>query len=131
MSEILQNFEIKHKDGKARTGILHLPHGDVRTPVFMPVGTNATVKAVPNDFLEEIDFEIILANTYHLFLRPGPDLIKEAGGLHGFSKWNKNFTSNLKKDEIKELNRLLNKAKTHRTRKTIFGTNYQIKRVEE
>ncbi|MBR5645987.1 MAG: tRNA guanosine(34) transglycosylase Tgt [Treponema sp.] len=86
-------FEIKNKSTKtkARTGVLHLAHGDVQTPVFMPVGTNATVKAMPNDFLQEIDFEIILANTYHLFLRPGADLIKEAGGLHGFSKWNKNF----------------------------------------
>ena len=90
---VLKIFDIKHKstDGKARTGTLHLPHGDVRTPVFMPVGTNATVKAMPKDFLEEIDFDIILANTYHLFLRPGPDLIKEAGGLHGFSQWKKNF----------------------------------------
>lgn len=86
-------FDIKHKsaDGKARTGTLHLPHGDVRTPVFMPVGTCATVKAMPKDFLEEIDFDIILANTYHLFLRPGADLVKEAGGLHGFSQWKKNF----------------------------------------
>ena len=93
MSNILKYFDIKHTsaDGKARTGTLHLPHGDVRTPVFMPVGTNATVKAMPKDFLEEIDFDIILANTYHLFLRPGPALIKEAGGLHGFSKWNRNF----------------------------------------
>ena len=57
----------------------------------MPVGTNATVKAMPNDFLREIEFEIILANTYHLFLRPGADLIQEAGGLHGFSKWDRNF----------------------------------------
>lgn len=86
-------FEIKHEssDGKSRTGILHLPHGDVQTPVFMPVGTNATVKAMPKNFLEEIGFEIILANTYHLYLRPGADLIQKAGGLHGFSKWNKNF----------------------------------------
>lgn len=93
MSEVLKYFDIKHKsaDGKARTGTLHLPHGDVRTPVFMPVGTNATVKAIPKDFLEEIDFDIILANTYHLFLRPGADLIAEAGGLHGFSQWKKNF----------------------------------------
>ncbi len=93
MSEVLKIFDIMHKsaDGKARTGTIHLPHGDVRTPVFMPVGTNATVKAMPKDFLEEIDFDIILANTYHLFLRPGPDLIKEAGGLHGFSQWKKNF----------------------------------------
>lgn len=90
MSEI---FDIIHKDAssKARTGICRLPHGDVRTPVFMPVGTNATVKAITKDDLEEIGFEIILANTYHLYLRPGADLIMEAGGLHGFSKWNKNF----------------------------------------
>ena len=93
MAQVLKIFDIKHKssDGKARTGVLHLPHGDVQTPVFMPVGTNATVKAMPKDFLEDIDFEIILANTYHLFLRPGPDLIKEAGGLHGFSQWKRNF----------------------------------------
>ncbi|MBQ0050811.1 MAG: tRNA guanosine(34) transglycosylase Tgt [Treponema sp.] len=86
-------FEIKHSstDGKARTGTLHLPHGDVQTPVFMPVGTNATVKALTKDDLEEIGFEIILANTYHLYLRPGPDTIEEAGGLHGFSGWKKNF----------------------------------------
>jgi len=86
-------FDIKHKNAlsKARTGVLHLAHGDVQTPVFMPVGTNATVKAMPKDFLEEIDFEIILANTYHLYLRPGADLVKEMGGLHGFSQWKKNF----------------------------------------
>jgi len=90
---VMKIFDIKHKstDGKARTGTIHLPHGDVRTPVFMPVGTNATVKAITIDDLHEIDFDIILANTYHLYLRPGADLIQEAGGLHGFSKWNKNF----------------------------------------
>lgn len=86
-------FEQIHQDenSRARTGILHLPHGDVQTPVFMPVGTNATVKALTKDDLDEIGFEIILANTYHLYLRPGADLIKKAGGLHGFSKWQKNF----------------------------------------
>ena len=57
----------------------------------MPVGTNATVKAISKDDLEEIGFEIILANTYHLYLRPGADIVHEAGGLHGFSKWNRNF----------------------------------------
>ncbi len=86
-------FDILHKssDGKSRTGILTLPHGTVKTPVFMPVGTCATVKAISKDDLEEIGFEIILANTYHLYLRPGSDLIKEAGGLHGFTKYNGNF----------------------------------------
>lgn len=86
-------FNILHKsaDGRARNGLLELPHGTVRTPVFMPVGTCATVKAITKDDLEEIGFEIILANTYHLFLRPGPDLIQEAGGLHGFSQYKGNF----------------------------------------
>src|SRR5574344_25818 len=93
MCDVLKIFDIKLKscEGEAWTGVLHLPHGDVQTPVFMPVGTNATVKAMSKDSLEEIGFEIILANTYHLFLRPGPDLIKEAGGLHGFSQWKRNF----------------------------------------
>lgn len=85
------NIIHKNKNSRSRTGILTLPHGTVQTPVFMPVGTCATVKAITQDDLEEIGFEIILANTYHLFLRPGADLIQKAGGLHGFSKWNRNF----------------------------------------
>ncbi len=86
-------FRTLAKDSKsaARTGIVELPHGRVRTPVFMPVGTNATVKAVTKDSLAEIGFEIILANTYHLYLRPGHELIREAGGLHGFTGWKGNF----------------------------------------
>ncbi len=86
-------FEVKHenKDSLARTGVLHLPHGDVRTPVFMPVGTKGTVKALSKDDLEEIGFEIILANTYHMYLRPGTQVVEENGGLHGFTKWNRNF----------------------------------------
>jgi queuine tRNA-ribosyltransferase len=70
---------------------MRLPHGDVETPVFMPVGTNATVKALTNDELVEIGFEIILSNTYHLYLRPGTDVIKTSGGLHQFSRWNRNY----------------------------------------
>ena len=86
-------FDINHKDekSKARNGVLHLPHGDVQTPVFMPVGTKGTVKALTKDDLEEIGFEIILANTYHMYLRPGADIVDEGGGLHGFTKWNRNF----------------------------------------
>ena len=76
---------------KARTGIVNLPHGPVRTPVFMPVGTHATVKAMTKDDLLEIGFEIILANTYHLYLRPGAETMAKAGGLHGFSGWKRNF----------------------------------------
>jgi len=86
-------FKTSAQDSKcaARTGILELPHGRVKTPVFMPVGTNATVKAVSKDSLASIGFEIILANTYHLYLRPGHELIREAGGLHGFTGWKGNF----------------------------------------
>jgi queuine tRNA-ribosyltransferase len=76
---------------KARTGRLFLPHGEIETPVFMPVGTNATVKALEAGGLEEIGFGIILANTYHLYLRPGYELVREAGGLHGFTGWKRNF----------------------------------------
>ena len=86
-------FTIVHKDPNcsARTGILNLPHGKIETPVFMPVGTNAAVKAMTRDDLEEIGFEIILSNTYHLFLRPGTDVIGSAGGLHKFMSWNRNI----------------------------------------
>lgn len=76
---------------RARTGIVRLPHGEVNTPAFMPVGTNATVKAIAPETLHSLGFRIILANTYHLFLRPGPEIIKSAGGLHGFSGWRGNF----------------------------------------
>lgn len=77
------------KQTGARIGILHTPHGDIETPVFMPVGTRATVKAMSADELEELGAQIILSNTYHLYLRPGEKLIKEAGGLHSFMNWQK------------------------------------------
>jgi queuine tRNA-ribosyltransferase len=86
-------FEITKKDSSsgARNGILNLPHGMVKTPVFMPVGTNGTVKALSNVDLEEIGFNLILANTYHLYLRPGMDVVSAAGGLGGFTKWRGNY----------------------------------------
>ncbi|MDR0685230.1 MAG: tRNA guanosine(34) transglycosylase Tgt [Spirochaetaceae bacterium] len=86
-------FVVRHRDrdSRARTGLLTLPHGGVSTPVFMPVGTNATVKALTNDDLYEIGFEIILSNTYHLYLRPGMDVIKAKGALHDFSGWKRNY----------------------------------------
>ncbi len=73
--------------GGGRRGELSLPHGRVQTPVFMPVGTAATVKAVPQGVLETLNAEIILANTYHLYLRPGHELIRRAGGVHRFMSW--------------------------------------------
>ncbi|MDQ2985882.1 MAG: tRNA guanosine(34) transglycosylase Tgt [Armatimonadota bacterium] len=73
----------------ARTGVLALPHGEVATPAFMPVGTQATVKTVGSDDLEALGFEMILANTYHLALRPGADVIERIGGLNDFMSWQK------------------------------------------
>lgn len=83
-------FEVLHKDVRtsARRGVLHTPHGDVPTPVFMPVGTAGAVKAMPNGTLEELDVRIILGNTYHLYLRPGYERVERLGGLHQFMSWN-------------------------------------------
>ena len=71
----------------ARAGVLHTPHGDVPTPIFMPVGTKGTVKGVLVPQLSELGAKIVLANTYHLAMRPGADLVAEMGGLHGFTRW--------------------------------------------
>lgn len=85
------NYELVAEDRKtgARAGLLHTPHGVFKTPMFMPVGTQATVKTVTPEELEEMGSQIILSNTYHLFLRPGTELIHEAGELHRFMNWNK------------------------------------------
>lgn len=83
-------FEIKSRDKetKARTGLLKTPHGDILTPVFMPVGTGGTVKGIlQSELADDIDAKIILGNTYHLYLRPGTHILKEAGGLHRFMSW--------------------------------------------
>lgn len=77
--------------GRARTGILHLPHGTVETPVFMPVGTHGTVKAMIHEELEEIGFALILGNTYHLYLRPGIQVLQHFKGLHAFTGWKGNI----------------------------------------
>ncbi|MFN8530102.1 MAG: tRNA guanosine(34) transglycosylase Tgt [Anaerolineae bacterium] len=80
-------FEVLKTQGRARVGVIHTPHGDIPTPVFAPVGTQATVKAVPPRDLAEIGASLVLSNTYHLYLRPGDDLVKEMGGLHQFMRW--------------------------------------------
>ena len=84
-------YELIHTDKKtgARRGVIHTPHGDIQTPVFMPVGTQAAVKAMRPEQVKEMGAEIILANTYHLYLRPGHEIVKEAGGLHRFMNWNR------------------------------------------
>jgi queuine tRNA-ribosyltransferase len=84
-------FTIHHTEKSARTGEMILPHGPVKTPVFMPVGTNAAVKAMSREDLLEIGFEIILSNTYHLYLRPETEVIRAAGGLHAFMRWERNI----------------------------------------
>jgi queuine tRNA-ribosyltransferase len=81
------SFKVEAQDGAARAGRMELPHGVVETPVFMPVGTVASVKAVPQDVLEELGAQIILGNTYHLYLRPGYELVRKLGGLHRFMSW--------------------------------------------
>jgi queuine tRNA-ribosyltransferase len=80
-------FHIHHTRATGRLGTLTLPHGAVETPVFMPVGTQATVKAVPQQLLESLDVRILLGNTYHLYLRPGHEAIRRLGGLHRFMSW--------------------------------------------
>lgn len=82
-------FRILARDGAARSGILHTAHGPVRTPIFMPVGTVGSVKAIAPDDLDAVGAEIILGNTYHLYLRPGDELIARRGGLHEFNTWRK------------------------------------------
>ncbi len=84
-------YEVIKQDKKtgARAGILHTPHGDIKTPVYMPVGTQATVKGVYPKDLDDAGAQIILANTYHLYMRPGDDIVKRAGGLHKFMNYHK------------------------------------------
>ena len=77
------------KCSNARCGVLHTDHGDIQTPIFMPVGTVGSVKGVhTRELREDIKAEIILGNTYHLYLRPGVETLKAAGGLHKFNTWN-------------------------------------------
>lgn len=82
-------FDIIHRDGLARTGVIHTAHGDIKTPAFVGAATRATVKALTMKEMNELGSQAILANTYHLILRPGTDLIQEAGGLAEFSSWHK------------------------------------------
>jgi queuine tRNA-ribosyltransferase len=82
-------FTIESQAGPARSARIHTAHGDVETPAFMPVGTAGSVKAVPQDILEDLGAQIILGNTYHLYLRPGHELVRKLGGLHKFMSWDR------------------------------------------
>src|SRR6266436_6000274 len=81
------SFSLTHTDGLARRGRMTTPHGDVQTPAFMPVGTQGAVKGVTHRDLKALGVEILLSNTYHLYLRPGAELIARRGGLHAFIGW--------------------------------------------
>ena len=85
------SFELikEEKHTGARLGVFHTPHGDIQTPIFMPVGTAATVKSLMPDTVKELGAQILLCNTYHLYLRPGQEIVKAAGGLHEFMHWDK------------------------------------------
>src|SRR5205085_5396056 len=80
-------FDVAARDGAARAGVLKTPHGDVFTPVFMPVGTKATVKSLAPDEVRSVGAQIVLGNSYHLHFRPGDALVAEQGGLHRFMAW--------------------------------------------
>ncbi|MEJ2502311.1 MAG: tRNA guanosine(34) transglycosylase Tgt [Gemmatimonadota bacterium] len=83
------DYEIEATEGSARTGVFRLPHGEVHTPAFMPVGTQASVKTLAPEEVRATGAEMVLANTYHLFLRPGHDIVRELGGLHAFMGWDR------------------------------------------
>ena len=81
------SFDLMAEDSRARAGVFHTPHGPIETPIFAPVGTRATVKGITPAQLEDVGASLVLANTYHLHLRPGADLVAEMGGLHKFMNW--------------------------------------------
>jgi queuine tRNA-ribosyltransferase len=99
-------FQVDAMSGKARTGRLLTPHAEIETPVFMPVGTLASVKGVPQDTLEELGAQIILSNTYHLYLRPGVDTVRRMGGLHGFMGWRRAILTDSGGFQVFSLNQL-------------------------
>jgi queuine tRNA-ribosyltransferase len=100
------SFSITPSDGPARVGRIQTPHGESETPVFMPVGTLGSVKGVPQHILEELGVEILLGNTYHLYLRPGPEAIREMGGLHRFMSWERSILSDSGGFQVFSLNEL-------------------------
>lgn len=88
MKSAAEVFTLEKTDGEARAGVVKTAHGEVQTPVFMPVGTQASVKGVSPDELTEMRAQILLGNTYHLVVRPGLEVMEQMGGLHKFMRWN-------------------------------------------
>ena len=99
-------FQIEAASDQARLGRLITPHGVVETPFFMPVGTQASVKGVPQDVLEEIGVQILLGNTYHLYLRPGVEQVRRLGGLHRFMSWRRAILTDSGGFQVFSLNHL-------------------------
>src|SRR5437867_13174211 len=99
-------LEVEKTSANARRGRLMTPHAQVQTPVFMPVGTQASVKGVPQDVLEELGVEILLGNTYHLYLRPGVATIRRMGGLHSFMSWDRAILTDSGGFQVFSLNEL-------------------------
>ncbi|MHB8214800.1 MAG: tRNA guanosine(34) transglycosylase Tgt [Candidatus Sulfotelmatobacter sp.] len=99
-------FQVDARAGAARLGRLTTPHGEIETPVFMPVGTAGTVKAVTQDILEELGVQILLGNTYHLYLRPGVETVRNLGGLHGFMAWSRAILTDSGGFQVFSLNEL-------------------------
>ena len=100
------SFQVEKISGQARTGRLLTPHAEIETPVFMPVGTLASVKGIPQDTLEELGAQIILGNTYHLYLRPGVETVRRLGGLHGFMSWRRAILTDSGGFQVFSLNEL-------------------------
>lgn len=120
-------FEIKNKDGMARTGVLHTAHGTIKTPAFMPVGTAATVKAMLPESVAATGAEIILGNTYHLMLRPGAELVAEQGGLHKFMNWHKPILTDSGGFQVMSLSKIRKINKNGVTFQShIDGTTYEL-----
>ncbi|RYG92007.1 tRNA guanosine(34) transglycosylase Tgt [Loktanella sp. IMCC34160] len=121
------SFDLKATDGKARTGVIHTPRGDIRTPAFMPVGTAATVKAMMPESVAATGADILLGNTYHLMLRPTAERIDRLGGLHRFMNWNKPILTDsggFQVMSLAELRKLTEKGVTFRSH--IDGSRHEI-----
>ena len=120
----LLKFQVKVTDGKARTGLLRLKHGSVKTPELMPVATKATVKALTSEDLYNLGAQLLICNTYHLMLQPNVDIIAKMGGLHKFMNWNKPLVTDSGGFQAFSLGL----GKEHAVGKMIFpGNNYPKK----
>src|SRR3954468_11675550 len=100
------SFHIEKTAGAARLGRMSTAHGHVETPVFMPVGTLGTVKGIPQHLLEELGVQILLNNTYHLYLRPGTELVRQLGGVHKFMSWERAILTDSGGFQVFSLNEL-------------------------